>query len=223
MKKIVRFGSVEEFQAYRENKAKFLLGSGSEGCCYLGKDGFAYKDFTEGYYADNYDLDKVITVDDCTVSSFLFPQVLFAVGDELVGYTSDSVSSDLINNEKMIFEGIDDIDFDKFASSYDVFMADAIKLGEQGITIYDLPYNILFDGERLVAVDTCGYYYDGNEPVKHNINSVNEAIKLAFSLYVEYAYSHRVDMTMEVKPFLKMIEDKYTNHNSGKDIQYTKK
>ena len=53
----------------------------------------------------------------------------------MVGYTSDVVKDDLMNNERMIFEGIDDIDFDKLASAYDVLMRDAIALGEQGITI----------------------------------------------------------------------------------------
>lgn len=223
MKKIVRFNSTEEFQAYRKSKAKFFLGSGSEGSCFLGNDGLTYKDLTEGYHSDSYDIDSVITSDEYSCSSFIFPHTLFVVEDELVGYTSDTVRVDLINNEKMIFDGIDAIDFDKLANAYDVLMQDAVALGEHGITIYDLPYNLMFDGDKLMAIDTCGYYYSDNDPVGHNINSVNEAIKLAFSLYVEYAYCQKVDKNMEVKPFLEMIERKYTNHNSRGGVQYTKK
>lgn len=223
MKKIVKFNSTEEFQAYRKCKANFFLGSGSEGSCFLGKDGLCYKDFTEGFHSEDYDIESIITSDDFSSSSFLFPHTLFVVGDELVGYTSDVVKDDLMNNERMIFEGIDDINFDKLASAYDVLMRDAVALGEQGITIYDLPYNLMFDGEKLVAVDTCGYYYSDDDPIGHNTNSVNKAIIMAFALYVEYAHSQEVDKNMEVKPFLKMIESKYTNHKSSDGIQYTKK
>ena len=139
MNKIVRFNSEEEFTAYRENKTIRELGSGSEGTCYLGKDGFAYKDLTGGFRSEVYIPEEIITTCDYQSNSFAFPHVLFVVGDELVGYTTDAVKKDVTNYHYTFFSGLDHIDFEKLYQAYQIMYDDAVKLAEDGICIYVLP------------------------------------------------------------------------------------
>ncbi len=222
MSNIIKFNSVTEFQAYRKSKTFKLLGDGSEGKCYLGKDGLAYKDFTEGFRSDDYVLENVITTSECDIPSFAFPHTLFAVGDTLVGHTSEGITRDFLKYDNMFFYGLDSINFKKLARAYDVMVEDAKKLASIGIAIYDLPYNLMFDGERLVGIDTCGYYRTDEDVESSNINSVDMAIKFIFALYAEYAHNEKLDKTMDVKPFLEMVEAKYTEHDIP-PTQYTKK
>ena len=81
MNKIINFNSIKEFSAYRKSKANKELASGSEGTCYLGTDGFVYKDLSSGLRTEDYILDSIITSSDIENKSFAFPHVLLAVGD----------------------------------------------------------------------------------------------------------------------------------------------
>ena len=89
MNKIVNFNSEKEFIAYRKSKTCSELGTGSEGTCYLGRDGLAYKDLSEGFRSEVYIPEDIVTRSECSVKSFAFPHVLFTVNGELMGYTSD--------------------------------------------------------------------------------------------------------------------------------------
>ena len=216
MKKIIYFDTLEQFKAYRKTKANIEIGDGSEGVCFRGKDGLVYKDLTEGFKSDDYVLEEVITSADCHNKSFIFPHTLFVVGNELVGYTSDLVFRDDLNHGFMMMNGLNHIDFDKLIQAYSVFMEDAVRLSKDGIRIYDLSYNLMFDGERLFGIDTCGYSKSDEDVLQHNILCVNSALKDGFGLYAEYAHREKLDKSMDVVSFLRMVEAKYTNHGKGK-------
>lgn len=221
MSKIVRFNSDEEFVAYRKAKASYRLGGGSEGDCFLGRDGLVYKDFTEGYRSEDYIPEDVITSDQVQNKSFAFPHTLFVVGDELVGHTTDVVKKDITSYDTLFSNGIDHINFDKLYRAYEVLYDDAIALAEDGIGIYDLSYNLMFDGERLIGVDTCGYYRTSPMECLHNTECVDAAVKNLFTHYAEYVKGEKLDTDMDVKSFLKMVERKYSNHGK-KGPQYIK-
>ena len=129
MNKIVKFSSEQAVNTYCKKKAVRELGSGSEGTCFLGKDGLAYKDMSEGYRSEQYIPDDVITTSSYKNKSFLFPHVLFVVGDELMGYTSDAVTCNLTSTNYLFENGIDHIDFDKLYVSW-LFFYDFLILEE---------------------------------------------------------------------------------------------
>ena len=184
MKKIINFNTEEEFTKYLFSKVVQKLGEGSEGACYRGRDGLAYKELISGpklgFPKQNYNLNDIITTSDINNNSFAFPQVLFAINDELVGCTSNLVSKNYIDATDLLNNGIDEVDFDALIDAYYIMIEDAIKLSNEGIAIYDLTFNLMFDGERLIGVDTCGYYKTNKDIKKHNINCVNYAIKDQF-------------------------------------------
>lgn len=222
MNKIVRFDSESTFRAYINSKKYKVLGTGSEGTCYLGKDGLAYKDLTDGLSSEIYIPEKIITTTERQNSSFAFPHVLFVVDGVLVGYTSDVVPRDITSNRFLFDHGIDHIDFKNLYDAYEVVYDNAIKLANEGIAIYDLSFNLLFDGENLTGVDTCGYYRAPVSECRHNTECVDQAVKDLFVLYVRYAHDEELDTSMDVKTFLTMVENKYSNHGNKKGKSYIK-
>ncbi len=199
------------YNAYVKSKCGKELGTGSEGTCYLGKDGLAYKDLSEGFRMERYIPEDIITTADVKSDSFYFPHVLFTIGDELMGYTSDVVKQDLTNHYYLLDHGIDHIDFDKLYAAYEVMYEEAIRLAEEGIAIYDLSHNLLFDGERLIGVDTCGYYRAPVMECTHNTACVDMAVKDLFTMYAEYGHGDKLDKDMEVKEFLALVKKKYSS------------
>lgn len=222
MNKIVNFNSEAEFVAYRKKKTFRELGSGSEGTCYLGKDGFAYKDLTDGFRSETYIPEDVITTADYQNKSFAFPHVLFVVNGELMGYTTDAAKRNLTDYNYMFFNGVDHIDFEKLYKAYEVMYADAVKLAEDGIGIYDLPYNVIFDGEKLLGIDTCGYYRAPVMECLSNPDYVDDAVKRLFTHYAEYVHNDKLDTDMDVKSFLSMVEERYSTHGDKKGKPYIK-
>jgi len=209
---IIEFNSEVEFVAYRKAKTCRELGTGSEGTCYLGKDGLAYKDLTDGFRRDDYIPEDIITRSDSDNKSFAFPHTLFVVRDHLVGYTSTVVTQDITNYKRIFFEGLDHIDFERLYQAYEVMYDDAIKLSKDGIGVYDLSFNLMFDGERLTGVDTCGYYRAPVMECLHNTDAVDTAVKNLFTSYAEYVKGKKLDTSMDVKSFLDTVERKFTNH-----------
>lgn len=211
MNKIFSFNSYDEFVLYRKSKTIRELGAGSEGSCYLGSDGFAYKDLTNGFSKRDYILENVITSSECDNKSFAFPHILFAVNNELVGYTTNVVKKDITNEKYLSTYGIDHIDFNKLYNAYQVLYEDSIKLAEQGISIIDLSFNLMFDGEKFTAVDTCEYFYTPEDCIKHNTESVDDAVKNLFTIYALFNFDEELDTSLNVKDFLHMVKIKYSS------------
>lgn len=230
MRKIIEFDNMDEFINYRKNIAFFKIGSGSEGTCYLGKDKFVYKDLTDGCFPYNLDASDIITCDDINTESFIFPDVLFVENNKLIGYRSKFIKNNLFNDNLLFKYGVDHIDFDKLIDAYYIMCNDAEKLAADNIRIFDLSYNILFDGEKLYGIDT-DHYKIVDYPVReHNISCVDSAIKNEFIALAEYVFEeniHGVFSKTKVVDFLKLFENKYKNNSnvvlSTSGYQYTKK
>ena len=222
MPKVINFHSKIEFDTYIMKKVCENLGSGSEGCCYKGIDGKAYKciDYDEEYFFPDYDINKIITTSDITNESFAFPQILFTIAGEVVGYMSDLVEPNLFHDCFLAeLNTIDHIDFDKLIEAYYKMKNDVSALTDSGIRIYDLPFNLLFDGEKLVGTDTCSYSYDKEISLEENIDSLDTAIKQAFYLFLSNKgeeerkdfYKEHNDKSPE--DFLRTLEAKYKTKN----------
>lgn len=225
MSKVMDFDSIDKFNTYIMKKYCDSLGSGSEGCCYKGNDGKAYKciDYDEGFFCSDYNIDKIITTSDVTNESFAFPQILFTVGDDFVGYTSELVEPDLFDDYFFVTQNtIDHIDFDKLIKAYYKMEKDVLLLTNNSIKIYDLPYNLLFDGERLVGIDTCCFSYDESISLEENIGSLDMAIKQAFYMFLSTRgedectsfYKEHNDKTPE--EFLRILESRYKSDTKNR-------
>lgn len=229
MGKIVDFTSENEFKLYRLKKANKYLGGGSQGNCYLGRDGLVYKDLTEGFLFPEMSVNEVITTDRISLESFIFPNILFSINGCLIGHTSKYVANDLFDEDLFFDYGVNHIDFNKLIDAYYNMMSDAEKLADANIKIFDLSHNIMFDGNKLYGIDT-DYYRKVDYPIlEHNRSCVDNALKDVFVMVAEYVFDDNLfdlSRSMNVVDFLNYIRENYSEKglslNDGNIIQYLK-
>lgn len=187
------------------------LGRGSEGICFRGRDGYAYKQIDPGVsYGRNYEIENIITTETIDLPSFAFPQELYGVNNELRGYKTILVENDLFRPDNTCdISTIDTINFRNLASAYNEMAADVLTLSDAGILMYDFCFNVLFDGNKLTAVDTCGYKRVDYNPTNDNIESLNTSIEMIFSMWFE-TY-RKVDLSihnMDIDSYLEGVYKK---------------
>jgi len=221
MNKIINFNTEEEFAKYLFSKVVQKLGEGSEGSCFRGRDGLAYKESISGpklgFPKQNYNLNNIITTSDINNESFAFPHVLFAINGEFAGCTSNLVSCNYIDATNLLKYGIDEVDFDALIDAYYVMKEDVIKLANDGILIYDLTFNLMFDGIRLVGVDTCGYKKTNEDVVLENISRLDNAIKSQFEDCMLDNYDYDInEEDLDVVSLLRKIKQEYQFKNKMK-------
>ncbi len=223
MNKIVEFDSVEKFVAYRKKKACLEVGSGSEGTCYLGKDGLIYKDFTEGFSREWYTPEDIITTDTIESKSFAFPIVIFTVHGEVVGLTTEFITPNLLDFRTMTEETIANTNFDKLIAAYYVIQEDVDILSCKKIKLFDLSSNLMFNGKRLIGVDTCGYTKSTEDVGAFNQECLDAAVKDLFTLF-DTTYSKKpIDQKLDTIPYLRGIENRYKDFDrKDKPKQYFK-
>lgn len=187
------------------------MGRGSEGICLRGKDGYAYKQIDPGVsFGRGYEIENIITTEDIDLPSFAFPKELYGVNNELRGYKTILVENDLFRPDNTTYiSTIDTINFKNLAKAYNEMAADVLTLSDEGILMYDFPFNVLFDGEKLIAVDTCGYKRVDYNPKEDNISSLNYSIEMIFSMWFD-TYK-KVDLSienMDIESYLERIYKK---------------
>ena len=113
-------------------------------------------------------VDRMYTSEDYNLESFPFPSCLFLEDrkDEdskvLGWYARFQLEGDIL-----VSDSADDsvIEFDELEKAYKVFIKDAKVLSDNKIVLFDLRGNILFDGKKLVAVNTLNYDNTGYSSV----------------------------------------------------------
>lgn len=220
---IIDFESREQLNNYINNSIEGeVLGIGTEGTCYRGKAGKAYKIFSEKGYREFYPIDDIVTHSDVPLRSFAFPETIFTVNGEIEAYSSTLVEQNLFSS--LSFSSIIDIDFDKLVEAYKQMITEADKLSSLGIILNDLPNNILFDGEKLVAVDTLGYkklkYFDENS--LSNYAAIDEAIKSTFDVLFDDEESEDIYINryQDTIAFLRDVEANFKHRVSAKTYAY---
>lgn len=134
-------------------KSKKFLDSGREGNTYT--DGkYAYKYYLFPYpknevYRKN--VSKIITTSDFDLESFAFPMELYVVDNTLMANKSLYFKSKKPN---VFFKNFN---VDAFIEAYQKMLKDVEVLSNNGIEINDLAGNLLYDGKKLVGIDT-GFY-----------------------------------------------------------------
>ena len=227
MKKIVDFNSKNEFDIFFSKSICDFLGFGSEGSCYRGKDGKAYKCFDiDEELESEYDVKKIITDADINTEAFAFPDTIFTVRGTLAGYTSKLISPNLFSNEFLVKKNtISHINFNKLIKAYYEMIGDVDYLTSQGIKIYDLGFNLLYDSNRLYGIDTCSYEQNKSITCQENRDTLSDAMKKAFLFFLlnndeKYKVCNNAfdlllkDMEkIDVEYFLRDIEKKYKDNN----------
>lgn len=203
---IIKFKCEWEAKLFIESHSLRLVGTGSEGTCYRGKDKKVYKCLNiDRRYP--YEADKIITKEDVKLSSFAFPDELYTVDNGLIGYRTDYVQGNYFSVENTSdLENIIALDFEKLEQAYKRMLEDIKLLSEEKVLVYDLPFNVMYDGEKMTAIDTCAYKRVKKNPLKDNIDSLNRAIEVIFNMwFMDYKdISYRIEGT-DIKAYLDKI------------------
>lgn len=194
MSKLVLYDNELLFQQDIKSKLSKEIGHGSEGVCYEYNNS-AYKilykksDIEKSLGILEYmeQPSKIITAEDINLTSFAFPQEVYATKNWLLGYKTRLIKNNLFNiNNFLDMNDLKKIDFNALAKAYKVMLNDVDLLSEERIKIYDLTFNLVFNGKKLTGIDTCGYK-KVNKNVKHkNRNSLSFAISDLFSVISDY-------------------------------------
>lgn len=183
MSKIKSFKCEWEVKLFIESHAMKLVGSGSEGSCYVGKDRKIYK-YLDFNTESSYPAEEIITQEEVDIPSFAFPEEVYTVGEKVRGYRTRFIPNDLFGEDRIFdIENMVDIDSASIVSAYEAMLEDIRLLSEESILIFDLPFNLMFDGEKFTAIDTCGYKKVGYNPIQDNIKSLNYAIESLFRMW----------------------------------------
>ncbi len=156
-----------------------VLGEGAEGTCVLGLDGYAYKIY-DGITDYEYDIDDIIMEDEFKLDSFAFPNRLYIYEGELCAYRMRIVYPNLFD-----LESDKAIDNDKLFKAIESYIKDLRVISEKGIYTYELPFNLLFDGEHLVGVDTPSYKRLDHNTFIENLDILKYALDAQFDILNE--------------------------------------
>ncbi len=157
-----------------------VLGEGAEGTCVLGVDGYAYKIY-DGICDYEYDIDDIIMEDEFNLKSFAFPNLLYIHDGELCAYRMRLVYPNLFD----LFADYH-IDEDGLLQAIDKFITDLRVVSDKGILTFELPFNLLFTGKRLVGVDTPSYKRKNYNTFNENLDILDYALDAQYDLLSEY-------------------------------------
>lgn len=220
MGNIITFDSLEDYKSFLDEKAtKKRIGEGTEGYCLLSKDKKdVYKNLEKDLIlipADiEYEADKIITTNDIEVSSYIFPDELYAIKNKLIGYKTKYIKEkDLfrIENLENLFKSEIEITEDLFLNAYYQILKDTENLSKEKISIYDLTYNLLYTGKNMYGIDTWGYTRTKEDIFNHNNECLTQAIKEIiyqyFSGYTTYPEEEltKLDKETNIEKYTKKL------------------
>lgn len=151
------------------NLSEFLKIIADEGCktnsvsksvILLTEDGSCIKAYDDPRIIN---VKKIITSDDYDLDNLVFPTLLYADmnykddyldGNLLFGYKSDYIKNDFLVN---LNSSVEYLLFDDFEDAYRLLIKDVDVLSKDKILLCNLDGNLLYNGEKLVAVDTIDY------------------------------------------------------------------
>lgn len=171
------FESKDELKKYlREKLTDIVLGEGSEGKCYLGKDGLAYKVIDQCFIKR--DVSSIITSNDYQLKHFAFPIDVYYNPEKniIYGYNSKTLKGDIFSDNYFI---LDDINTDAMISAYYELLEDVKTISEDNIYLFEAINNLLFNNSDYMLIDTLDYK-KMKDPYKQNEKIILDAIKMPF-------------------------------------------
>lgn len=211
---MMEFKNEKEFKTFLDKKYLVSKGSGSEGEFYFSKaDKLGYKIFYNDldYAISEYNVEQIIMDSEVQLESFLFPLDTLVIDGKLKGYTSKYKRGNILSDENLLEIDSLDFDFDSLKEAYKQMKIDVSLLTDKGILIYDLPNNLIYDGKRLYAIDTCSYSKsDIVRLLKENVSSLDNAIDAIIVKIIdmpeEYNIKSRKQMKMNILEYLDYLK-----------------
>lgn len=188
----IEYITQNELKAYMLKNVIKKLDSGNEGVCYLLRDGTVLKvygneinNFTPLDFSklDEINIEDIIMDPDVGIENFVFPTKIFLINRKIRAYKTRYIPNDLFKD----YSYPEKIDFDKLISAYYDFLEKTFIISKKGIAYDDLATNLIFDNDKLYAIDTIHYQRKEN-PLQENIEALRFAITVAMNLYI-YASS----------------------------------
>ncbi len=177
MKNIKEFESKDELKIYFKKNAIKKIGEASEGKVYLTRDNEIIKGMWGSFVPKHYkDYPDIIMADDVKLDSFIFPKELFLYKGIIIGYRQDYFKGNIFK-----FDSLDRVNLDKLVKARERFIEDTKVITDSGYHLFELPRNLLFNNERLVAIDTLDYVKRDDITLKENIETIDYALLLPFS------------------------------------------
>lgn len=187
MKSIKEFKSSNDFDLYMKNNKRKFIESGTEGEVYLTDNDYVIK-----YMKDSYDpkylseSKDIIMSSDLQLDSFIFPDELFVIGDQVVGYKAKHFKGNILKFPNSSVEKEEDLNLDRLIESRDKMLEDIKVLTDMGYYLFELPRNILFNNKKLCAIDTLDYRKDtSDELLKKNLKLFDYALALELCDHTE--------------------------------------
>lgn len=201
------FSSNNDFKAYLKEKGLIKKGSGSEGSFYYSwVDKKGYKIFNQ---ENLYKPELVIMDDEVQIESYIFPEELLVIDGKLKGYTSRIIKNNILSDSNLENFNLGAIDFTALKMAYKLFKIETALLANKGIAVFDLANNLVFDGKRIYAVDTCCYYKTKDKWVlRHNDQCLNDAIDSMLEmifLYADVEIKSREELGLTVSAYFDYI------------------
>lgn len=200
MNRLVFYNNKLLFDQEIKSKLVHKLGIGSEGACYEYK-GSAYKIIFDKNVISNTcgvldymeNPSNILTVDDIDLPSFVVPEEIYATKDWLLGYKSKLIKNDLFDVQNFsTLEDFSKINFNNLSKAYKMMLDDVDLLSKDKIKLYDLTFNLIFDGKKLTAIDTCGYKRVKDDVTKDNRDCLAIAIEDLFHIISDYQIDQRI-------------------------------
>lgn len=214
------FSNKDSFNNYFENKITTFIDSGTEGSCFLGKDGNVYKRFFDGE-GKKYSIEDIITEDDLFCQCFYFPKTLFKVDDVMVGYNCRAALNNLFKspatfNKNVLLSNpkVNEIDFKALLEAYYQISEEVSLLTDSKIKIDDLSFNLVFDGKKLIGVDTCSYTRDDSVTLEENQSNLDLAIRMAFMFIIYNKKDQDLECNLDTPTFINSLEKKFVKRKS---------
>ena len=204
----IEFKNITEYKKYLRTQHLTYLGEGSEAKCYLSNvDDLVYKNLLENTYARNsYSADEVITKKQVNLPSFACPIDLHTYQNTVWGYTSEFIFPDQFSEKSTVSRTkFLKINFNRLRKALELLKKDTEKISKENILIDDLPFNLIFTGTRLIAIDTLSYLRMTENTLKDNLNSIDYAITSVFDLWTENMGLERI-REKDIDTYLKEVE-----------------
>lgn len=166
------FDNNDDIKEYIKNLAIKNVGKGTEGQVWLTKENdtikYVLKAFRQTYKP------SMLTEDDIKLESFIFPTEIFVENGFVAGYRARYFKDDIFN--KMDTKTGSVINLEKLAIAREKMIKDIEVLTKAKYKIEDIENNLLFDGKRLIAIDTLDYPKINNIELYENIELLDYAI-----------------------------------------------
>ena len=187
MKNIKEFKSSTDFDLYMKNNKRKFIASGTEGETYISSDGNLIK-YMKDSFSPKYisECPNIIMSSDLQLDSFIFPDELFMIGDQIVGYKSKLFEGNILKFPNSRVDSEEELNIEALIEARFKMMEDIKELTNMGYYLFELPRNILFNNEKLCAIDTLDYRKDSSdELLKKNLKLLDYALTLELCDHTE--------------------------------------